>query len=296
MSPVLAVLMPAAFVLLWSTGFIGARLGLPYIEPMTFLAIRFALVVAVFLLLLAWARPARPRGWAAGHEAVTGVLLHSGYLGGVFAAIALGMPAALAALIVGLQPLITGAAAGPLLGERVGVRQWLGLGLGLAGVTLVLWERLALGTTDAVFGSFGLDALILAVLALCAITAGTLYQKRFGGGADWRWGGLAQYLAAGTVTGALALMLETNQVVWTADLLIAMGWLVLVLSIGAVGLLMALIKRGEAARVASLFYLVPPCTTVVAWLMFDETFGWIALTGMAVTVGAVALVIGRRGG
>ena len=288
----LIALMPGLFVLLWSTGFIGARLGLPYAEPLTFLALRFAAVIAIFALLIAAMRVPLPRRDACRHEAVTGVLLHSGYLGAVFSAIDQGMPAALAALIVGLQPLLTGVAVGPLLGERVSLRQWFGLVLGLAGVAMVLSEKLAAGAGLA-FTGFGWPAIGLALVGLCAITAGTLYQKRHGGGADWRWAAVMQYAAALAVTGGLALVLETRRIVWHADFVIALVWLVVVLSIGAVGLLMLLIRRGAAARVASLFYLVPPCTAVVAWLLFDETFGWLAVAGMAVAVAGVALVVGK---
>lgn len=289
MLPSPQALIPAAFVLLWSTGFIGARLGLPFTEPMTFLALRFLAVIAIFALLLAWARPAWPQRVSLRHEAITGVLLHSGYLGGVFAAIDRGMPAALAALIVGLQPLLTGAVVGPLLGERVSTRQWLGLALGLAGVAMVLGEKLAPGGGQ-VFDGFGLPALGLTLVGLCSITAGTLYQKKYGGTGDWRWSAVAQYGAALLVTGTLALLVEENRVVWSPELIVALGWLVVVLSIGAIGLLMVLIRRGAAASVASLFYLVPPCTGVVAWLLFGETFGWLAIAGMVVAALGVALV------
>lgn len=284
--------MPGLFVLLWSTGFIGARLGLPYAEPLTFLALRFAAVVVVFALAMAVLRIPLPSLRAGRHEAVTGALLHSGYLGAVFAAIDQGLPAALAALIVGLQPLLTGAVAGPLLGEQVSLRQWLGLVLGLAGVAIVLSEKLAAGGGQ-LFAGFGAEAVGLALVGLVAITAGTLYQKRHGGGLDWRQAALAQYGAALLVTGGLALAVETNRIVWHPDFVIALAWLVVVLSIGAVGLLMLLIRRGAAARVASLFYLVPPCTAVVAWLLFDERFGLLALAGMAVAVAGVALVVAR---
>ena len=286
--------MPGVFVLLWSTGFIGARLGLPYAEPMTFLAVRFAAVIALFALVIAILRVPWPTLQDSRHEAVTGVLLHSGYLGAVFSAIELGMPAALAALIVGLQPLLTGAVVGPLLGERVSPRQWLGLVLGLAGVALVLSDKLA-ATGDRVFDGFGIEAVGLAVIGLFAITSGTLYQKRFGGKSDWRWAAIAQYTAALLVTGGLALATETNRIVWHPDFVIAMAWLVVVLSIGAIGLLMVLIRRGAAARVVSLFYLVPPCTAVLAWFLFDERFGPMALAGMAVAVCGVALVVVKSG-
>jgi drug/metabolite transporter (DMT)-like permease len=287
---------PGLFVVLWSTGFIGARMGLPYAEPLTFLALRFAAVIPIVLLLILLARvPAPPLG-ACRHEAATGVLLHSGYLGGMFSAIDAGLPAALAALIGGLQPLLTGVAVGPLLGERVSPRQWLGLALGLLGVVMVLSDKLAPEAGGALFGGFGPDAVGFALIGLCAITAATLYQKRHGGRLDWRWASLAQYAAAAGVTGGLALAVETGRVAWTGAFVFALVWLVVVLSIGAVGLLMLLIRRGAAARVASLFYLVPPCTALVAWFLFDETFGPVALAGMAVAVSGVALVMGGRRG
>ena len=289
-SPLL-VAVPGLFVVLWSTGFIGARLGLPYAEPQTFLALRFVAVIVIFAVLIAVARSLpRPPLVACRHEAVTGVLLHSGYLGAVFAAIDQGLPAALAALIVGLQPLLTGAVVGLFLGERVTPRQWIGLVLGLVGVAIVLSERLALDSSQ-MFSGFGPVAVGSAAIGLCAITAGTLYQKRYGGGLDWRWAAIVQYTAALVATGGLALAFETNRIVWHTDFIIALAWLVVVLSIGAVGLLMLLIRQGAAARVASLFYLVPPCTAVVAWILFNDTFGWVAVAGIAVAVLGVSLVV-----
>jgi drug/metabolite transporter (DMT)-like permease len=287
---------PGLFVALWSTGFIGARLGLPYAEPLTFLAMRFAAVIPIALILILLARAPRPSLSDCRHEAVTGVLLHSGYLGGMFSSIDAGLPAALAALIGGLQPLLTGVAVGPILGERVSPRQWLGLGLGLAGVVLVLSDKLAPAAGGALFGGFGPEAVGFALIGLCAITAATLYQKRHGGRLDWRWASAVQYAAAVAVTVGLALAIETNRVAWTGEFVFALVWLVVVLSIGAVGLLMLLIRRGAASRVASLFYLVPPCTAVVAWFLFEETFGPVALAGMAVAVSGVALVVGERRG
>ena len=282
---------PALFVLLWSTGFIGARLGTPYAEPQTFLLTRFALVFLVMTAVVVVLRPPLPAREVWRHEAVTGVLLHSGYLGGVFAAINSGLPAAYAALIVGLQPLLTAAVVGPILGDRLTGRAWIGLFLGLVGVCLVLSEKLAATGRATLFDGFGLDAVVMAALALIAMTAGTLYQKRFGGKADWRVAGVAQYGAATVVTGAVALGLGIGAVAWTGEFVLALGWLVLVLSVGAVTLLMLLIRRGAAAKVASLFYLVPPCTAVMAWLFFDERMGWTAVLGMLVTATGVALTL-----
>ncbi|EKV29831.1 Permease of the drug/metabolite transporter (DMT) superfamily [Caenispirillum salinarum AK4] len=286
--------MPGLFVLLWSTGFIGAKFGLPYVEPFTFLAVRFLLAL-VLLAPLAWAaRAAWPKSPAAlGHQAVTGTLVHAVYLGGVFWAIDHGLSAGVAALIVGLQPLLTAVAVGPLLGERVSARQWLGLVLGLTGVAMVVGEKLGFAGTA---GLAGLEPIALtgAVLALLGITAGTLYQKRFGGSTDLRAATFVQYAAAAVVMGVASLALETGEIQWTGEFVFALGWLTLVLSLGAISLLMTLIRLGEAARVASLFYLVPPVTAVTAWALFGETLGALALAGMAVAVVGVALVVARR--
>lgn len=282
--------MPALFVLLWSTGFIGAKFGLPYAEPLTFLSIRFVLVIgllgAVALVMRApW--PADSR--LAGHIAVSGILVHALYLGGVFMSIHRGLPSGISALIVGLQPLLTASVAGRLLGERVTIRQWGGLILGLAGVGLVLSTRVS----GAALDGFGWDAIAAAIVALLGITAGTLYQKRFCTGMDLRSGAVIQYGGALAVIGAAALATETLQVQWTQSFVLALGWLVLVLSVGAISLLMALIRMGEAARVASLFYLVPPVTAVLAWALFDEQLGAVGLLGMGAAVAGVALVIRR---
>lgn len=292
----LAALAPAVFVLLWATGFIGAKLGLPYAEAGTFLALRFAIVALLMAPLLLVLRGQRLGGWRqVGHVAVVGALMHGLYLGGVFAAIGRGMPAGLSALIVALQPLLTAALVGPLLGERVGPRQVAGLLLGLLGVGLVLSGRLAPSGTDAgaLFQGFGMDALAFNVAALIGITTATLYQKRFAQHAPLVGGAVVQYVAAAVVVGLPALAFESNRVVWSGEFVFALAWLVLVLSIGAVSLLMLLIRWGEAAKTASLFYLVPPVTAVIAFLLFDERLGPLALAGMAVTVLGVALVVVR---
>lgn len=289
-------LMPATFVLLWSTGFIGAKFGLPYAEPFTLLFYRMLLTL-LCLGGLALAINARwPASWRqAGHLAVTGVLVHGAYLGGVFTAIDAGMPAGLTALVVGLQPLLTGVLAVLVLKEKVSGRVWLGLLLGLAGVVLVLAERLAPGS-GSLFQGFPLWAVLAALVALFGIAMGTLYQKRFCGATDLVSGAFIQYCAAATVFGLLSFTVETRQVQWTPQLFFALGWLVLVLSLGAIGLLLALIRRGASAQVASLFYLVTPVTALEAWLLFDERLGLLALAGTAVAVTGVYLVImpGRR--
>ncbi|WP_158045855.1 DMT family transporter [Skermanella pratensis] len=286
--PVWVRLTPAVFVLLWSTGFIGAKFGLPYAEPLTFLLIRLSLVAAVLAVVALATRAPWPRRWSeALHIVVAGLLVHGVYLGGVFTGIANGLPAGVAALIVGLQPLLTASASGRILGETVSARQWLGLALGLCGVLLVVWENLSLQADY-------LSGVALCAAALVGITIGTLYQKRFCGGMDLRSGTALQYAATSVALLALALRFETMEVRWTGEFLFALAWLGLVLSVGAVFLLYILIRRGAAAQVASLFYLVPPATAVIAYLMFDERLGLLALSGMAVTAAGVGLVNRRR--
>jgi drug/metabolite transporter (DMT)-like permease len=218
---------------------------------------------------------------------VVGLLMHGCYLGGVFVAIDHRLPTGLAALVVSLQPILTATMASRLLGERVAARQWAGLLLGVAGVYLVVQSR-TVGDTSAA-------AWIAITVALVGITIGTLYQKRFGAGIDWRTGFLFQYAGAGTVFGLAALLLEQRSVQWSAELLLALGWLVLVMSFGAVWLLYFLIKRSAAARVVSLFYLTPPVTALMAWALFDERLAPLSLAGMAVCVAGVFLVNWRAG-
>ena len=277
--------MPATFVFLWATGFVGAKYGLPYAQPATFLVYRFILVVALLLpIALVLRAPWPPSRSQALHIAVAGVLLHGGYLGGVFASIHAGMSAGLSALIVGLQPILTALAAAPLLGERVTARQWLGLALGFVGVALVVAQRLTVG------GLSGFS-LAMAALALVSITIGTVYQKRFCGAFDLRSGAVIQFVAAGLALAAFALAFEHEPVRWTVEFVFAMTWLVLVLSIGAISLLTLLIRRGAATKVASLFYLVPPVTATIAYFLFGEKLGPLALAGFVLAVVGVAVVV-----
>lgn len=273
---------PWLFVLLWSTGFIGAKWGLPHASPLIFLELRYALVITAMTLIAVFTRapwPATRAAW--GHIAVAGLLVHATYLGGVFVAISKGLPAGVTSLVVGLQPLLTALGAGLWLGARVSLRQWAGLGLGLLGVTMVLSGRLG--------ADFAWSALAPAVLALCGITAGTLYQKRFCPVFDWRTGAVAQFVPSALLTLPLALWMGPLHVDWHPDLLLALAWLVGVLSIGAISLLNWLIRHGSAVHVASLFYLVPPCTAVLAWALFGETLSPWALAGLALAVAGVAL-------
>ncbi|HEX9181353.1 MAG TPA: DMT family transporter [Burkholderiales bacterium] len=279
---------PALFVILWSSGFIGAKLGLPYAEPLTFLSLRFLLVVGIMLpvaLVMRAPWPARPAD--AGHIAVAGLLVQAGYLSGVFCAIHQGVSAGIVALIAGLQPILTALAAGPLLGERVSARQWTGLLLGIAGVAMVLSDRIAFDTGDW-------RGIALAVVALLAITAGTLYQKRYCPRLDLRTGSVIQFTASGLLLAPLAFLLEGMRIAWTGEFLFALAWLVLVLSCGAISLLFVMIRHGEAARVSGLFYLTPPTTALIAFFFFNERLNIVALGGIAVAVTGVALVVSRR--
>jgi drug/metabolite transporter (DMT)-like permease len=275
-------LLPFVFVVLWSTGFIGARLGLPHIEPLTFLLIRYVAVLCCMVPIALISKapwPQSARLWL--HIGVSGLLVHGLYLGGVFMAISLGLPAGVASLVVSVQPLLTAIGAGFLLGTAVSARQWIGLLLGLVGVALVVSNKLGL--------EFGAQALVPAVVALLAITAGTLYQKKFCPVFDWRTGAVAQFLPTTVLTGVAAMFTEHFQIQWSGELFFALGWLVLVMSLGAVSLLNWLIRHSNAVNVASLFYLVPPCTALFAWLLFDNTLSGEALTGMALTVWGVYL-------
>jgi drug/metabolite transporter (DMT)-like permease len=277
--------MPVFFVLIWSTGFVVARFGMPHAPPFTFLSWRYALSVLAFLAWIALVRAAWPQGRAQWfHLAVTGVLMHAGYLGGVWAAVKGGLGAGTAALVVGLQPVLTAlwiSATGQ--GHRVSSRQWLGLSLGLAGLLLVVWQKLGVGEVNAA-------NLALAVVALLSITAGTLYQKNFVQPCDVRTANTVQLLAAFVVSAPLAL-LETGGVELHPELLGAMAWSVLVLTLGGSSLLYLLIQRGAATRVTSLMYLVPPCTALLAWLLFDEALTARVLAGLLLTAVGVGLVV-----
>jgi drug/metabolite transporter (DMT)-like permease len=286
MNPLASRALPFAFVLLWSTGFIGARLGLPHAGALTFLALRFFAVLMLMCALALVARAPWPAGWREWvHIGVSGLLVHGVYLGGVFIAIGRGLPAGITSIVVGLQPLLTALAAGALLGERMVPRQWVGLALGFAGVALVV-----VGRGPGHIGSgFEMGALLPAVAALVGITAGMLYQKRWCPRFDWRTGAVAQFLPTMLATAAAAALTESMQIDWTPEFWIALGWLVLVLSLGAVSLLNLLIARGTAVDTASLFYLVPPCTALFAHLLFGETLPAPALAGMALAAWGVFL-------
>lgn len=279
--------MPAVFVLIWSTGFIVARYGMPYAPPLGFLSVRYALSILCFLVWIAWSRVQWPRTrQQALHLMVTGVLMHAGYLGGVWVAVKAGMGSGLSALVVGLQPVLTAIWLSGT-GATVTRRQWVGLLAGFGGLVLVVWAKLGAGQPgDQANG----HNLAFAVMALFSITAGTLYQKRFVGPCDVRTANTVQLAAALLVTLPLAL-LETHTVQLNAHLVGAMAWSVLGLTLGGSSLLFMLIQRGAAASVASLMYLVPPCTALMAWALFGETMTGLTVLGTLITALGVSWVV-----
>jgi drug/metabolite transporter (DMT)-like permease len=278
--------MPLLFVLLWSTGFIGSRYASPYSEPLTFLALRMVIVAVLLFIASIVTRAPWPNNLSSiRHAAVAGLLVHAGYLSGVMCALKNGMPVGLIALITCLQPILTALAAGPLFGEKITQRQWLGLALGLVGVSFVVSSKLETAHAPNLLG------ISQTVFALISITAGTLYQKRHGGNMDLRTGGVIQYATCAVVLGLLALLTETRHVDWQPPFIFALAWLCIVLSLGAISLLYLLIRRGEAAKTASLFYLVPPVTALMAYVLFDEVLTFIAIVGMLIAALGVALVM-----
>jgi drug/metabolite transporter (DMT)-like permease len=276
---------PAIFVLLWSTGFVGTKYVVHNADPLTYLAIRMALVVVLMAVIAAIARPKWPDRIGIAHSVVAGILVHGFYLGGTAIAIAHSIPAGLSALIPGLQPILTSTLANRWLGERVTPLQWTGLLLGLAGVFLILHDR-------PMSGEAGWGWLASAV-SLVSITLGTLYQRRYCGKIDWRAGNLVQYVGVTIFFAAGAWLFEDRVVHWTAEFVLALAWLVVVLSIGSIGVLYWLIRHSAATSVASLFYLVPAVTAVMAYVLFGEWLSPIAIVGMIACAAAV-FVVNRR--
>ena len=281
--------LPAVFVFLWSTGFVAGKYGMPHAGPFTFLSIRYLVVIFLLIGVALLTKAPWPKRGEIAPIAISGLFVHAGYLGGVFAALSVGVEAGVIALVVGLQPVLTAAFAGPLLGEIVTRRQWVGLVMGLTGVVLVVRTKLGLGMGTPLGMGFS-------IFAMFSITAGTLIQKRYCSFMDLRSGSVIQFLASAVVTLPLAIFLEGFRVDWTVDFLLALAWLCLVLSIGAISAMYVLIRRGAAAEVASLFFLVPPTTAIIAWALFNETLDPLSLGGMALVVLAVAMVTykGRR--
>ncbi len=276
--------MPVVFVLIWSTGFIVARYGMPNSPPFTFLLWRYVFSVLCFVAWVRWSHVPWPQGrtqW--GHLAVTGVLMHAGYLGGVWAAVKVGMGAGLTSLIVGLQPVLTAVWLSSR-GGHVSRRQWQGLALGFVGLALVVSRKLEGGIEVTPW------SLTMVTMALMSITTGTLYQKRFVEPCDVRAANAVQLMAAFVVTLPLAL-LEAESVRWNDEMIGALTWSVLVLTLGGSSLFYILIQRGAAAAVTSLMYLVPPTTAVMAWFLFDEAITFVTLIGIAFTAVGVSLVV-----
>ena len=279
--------MPFVFVILWSTGFVVAKFGLPYAPPLTFLALRFVGVLLVLAPLVLLMRAPWPSG-RVGHIALAGVLVQAGYLAGVWCAIKLGMPAGLSALIVGMQPILTAFAA-PLIGEKVHGRQWLGLAFGLCGVGLVVANKISLT-------GLAWPSIALCLMALLSITVGTLYQKRYCPQFDLRSGTLIQFAASLAVVLPCAIVFEQltpalQTVQWTPRFIGALLWSILALSIGAIFLLFALIRKSAATSVTSLLYLTPPTTALMAWAMFGEAFSLTGAAGMLLAVVGVYFVV-----
>ena len=283
---------PVVFVLIWATGFIVARFGMPHAPPLSFLSIRYALSISCFGVWIVWAKVAWPQSRQQFlHLSVTGILMHAGYLGGVWVAVKAGMGSGLSSLVVGFQPVLTAIwLSFSLRGtDQPGIsrRQWLGLWLGFVGLLMVVWRKLTLGTPlDHVTPA----NMAFAVTALLSITVGTLYQKRFVQACDVRSANTVQLFAALVVTLPFALM-ETESMRWNTELLGAMAWSVLGLTLGGSSLLYMLIQRGAAASVTSLMYLVPPTTAMMAWLLFGETITLATILGTALTALGVSLVV-----
>jgi drug/metabolite transporter (DMT)-like permease len=273
---------PAVFVVLWSTGFIATKYVVNNADPLSYLAIRMALVVGLMLIIVAVTRPKWPDGVGIFHSAVAGILVHGFYLGGTAVAIAHSIPAGLSALIPGLQPILTSTLANRWLGERVTPLQWGGLLLGLGGVVLILHNRPMTGEAGWGWLASG--------VSLVSITLGTLYQRRYCNRIDWRAGNLVQYVAVTIFFAIGAFLFENNVVHWTTEFVLALAWLVVVLSIGSIGLLYWLIRHHAATSVASLFYLVPAVTALMAFALFGERLDAVAIAGMAACAAAVFLV------
>ena len=278
---------PSLFVVLWSTGYISARLGLPYAEAGTFLMLRFALAAIFMVALVVASRAPLPtsfREWA--HCAVAGALVHGLYLYGGFASIQEGLTPTTIAVVVGMQPVITAVLIGPILGEAVNIRQWGGFFLGTVGVVLVIVANFA----SIGFGS-GAPAVFLSLLCVLSISIGTLYQKRFCASVDLRSGTMIQLIMAAVMMWGISSWFETGHVEWTGTFVFALLWSVLVLSVGAYTLLWWLVRRKAATNVVSLFFLMPPVTAVFDWLLFDQRVSLVTMMGIAIAVAGIAIVI-----
>lgn len=281
--PAWYAILPGVFVVFWATGFIAGKLGLPHAGPFTFLSIRFILVIALLTIIAIAMGAPWPKRDTLMRIAIGGLFVHAGYLGMTFAAISVGVEAGVSAMMAGLQPILTAALAAPLFGEVVTKRQWAGLFLGLIGVALVLQNKLSLGLGTPL-------GMLFAFLSAVSMTAGTLWQKKFGAQMDLRTGSVVQFTASLIVTAPIAYFLEDFRHEWAPNFIIAMAWLVVVLSIGTIFVLFTVIKRGAISKVSSLFFLVPPTTALMAWILFNETLGALSFAGMLLIAIAVAMV------
>lgn len=280
-------MIPFLFVILWSSGFVGARYGLIYAEPMTLLSLRMLLTVLLFGGLLAlFKRQSIPRGNALWHASVAGLLIHGLYLGGTYQAIYWGMPAGLTSLLVGTQPVITVLLLVIMTPQRFTVSQWIGLGIGFVGISFVLLGNLEWQSEEKQWAAVG-----MCLLSLFGITVGTLYQKRFCQQSDLLGGTLVQYMAASILFIPLALKVESMSIQWTTTFVLTMVWLVVVLSCVAVLLLLYMVEHGASSNVASIFYLVPPTTAIQAWFAFDESLDGLGILGFILTALAVYFVV-----
>ena len=285
---------PWIFVWIWSTGFIAAKYGLPYAEPFTLLSYRFVITLLFLFLIIIYKKspwPGSRKDFF--HLMIAGALIHGVYLGGVFQALKWGMPAGLGAMIIGLQPLGMALMAGVLLKERVSKKQWLGLIIGLVGLYLVLFDNLDL-TRQIMFDGFPVWAVFAVIISLFAISIGTIYQKRFCSNMNLYSGPWVQYFSASILCIAIALFFENGEVIWSSTFILAMTWQVLALSIGAILLLMKMIKHGASASVGSYFYLVAPLVAIQAWILFEETIGLSALAGVILISFGVAITTSRK--
>jgi drug/metabolite transporter (DMT)-like permease len=291
--PLFVQVAPLVFVFIWSTGFIGARYGLPYAEPFTYLALRMVLAASLMAAFAVVRRAGWPSSWRqTAHIAISGLLLHAGYLGGVFFAISRGMPAGISALVVGLQPILTAVIATVLLREHLVGRQWLGLALGFAGVAIVVIERMRINEGGATSSALAADIAIL--VALLSTTAGTIYQKQFNTRMPLASGTAIQYATTAIAVGLLAITTESMAIDWNIRFIFALTWQVIVLSLVAITLLMILIRQNSVSRLSSYLYLVPPLTAIEAYLIFGERLSLAAIGGMALVAIGVALVVLRR--
>jgi drug/metabolite transporter (DMT)-like permease len=282
-------LVPFLFVFLWSTGFIGAKYALDYIEPFTLLMVRMIITLVIlggmsFIWVKKW-----PSKKDISHQMVAGFLIHGVYLSGVFAAIKVGLPAGITAIIVGGQPILTVVLSWFLYKKRLNVRQSIGFTFGLIGVIATV--LLTKGVSDY---SFSLWAVLYALIALVAITVGSLYQKHFGSKVELIAANFWQYVGSLMLVSFLSFTFESQVIEWSWTLILALSWLILVLSIMATFLLLYLIREGEASQVASYFYLVPPTASLNAWILFDETLVPAALFAMTLTVFGVYLVTSTK--